>query len=137
MRVLKNFIKEELVWNYWLRRPRNNIIRNVGSELEGERKRIFDDAVSGFEKFIADVKHSINIASSIHDLEDRLISFGIDAYDVAQDVTVFEDSVNNNDLPNVKLQLVNGIDSWKNKMVKNSRRDGYNFHNLQHFIDKT
>lgn len=136
MKQLKKFINEELTWNYWMRRPRNNQVRGAGPEIEATRRKQFDEIVLEFDKAIKDVIHLVKSSATIEDLENALERCGIDAYDVVADITVFDNAASEKDVIEARRQIIIGLPKWKIEMIKGCRQNGYDTGILQQFINQ-
>lgn len=121
----------DIPFNYWVRRPRNTLIRDLGDDIEQNRSDIFDEVSGSFDEVVKNLRHKISISNSITDLEDKLLKKGIDAWEIVVDVTQFQSALDNNDLPEVKRQITQGLDKWAQEAVKNAEHDDFSFSTLQ------
>lgn len=136
MKKLRQFIREEIVWNYWMRRPRNVNNVDANTNIETQRSSIFADVVIDFKKMIKSIEHTIKTSTSISDIENSLIRVGLDAYEIVSDTTVFDDAVIDKDVDEVKRQLIAGLKVWSPQIIKNTMDDNYNYSTLQNFLDQ-
>lgn len=134
---LRRFIREELTWNYWLRRPRNNQVKGLGQDIEASRADTFKPVADDFQQVIRSLEHAIKTGSSVHDIENAVVGMGLDAYEIVSDVTSFEQAVVQRDVAEVKRQLLGGLKSWASQIVKNTAEDNYNYSTLQGILDRT
>lgn len=137
MNTLRRFIREEMVWNYWLRRPRNNQVKGLGQDIETSRADTFKPVADDFQQVIRGLEHAIKTGSSVHDIENSVVAMGLDAYEIVTDVTEFERAVVAKDVAEVKRQLLSGLTAWASQIVKNTAEDDYNYSTLQGILDRT
>ena len=138
-KVLKEFINEALneksgrdvPWNYWMRRPRNNQVRDLGNDIEDIRRDVFEPVADSFEEEVGDIRHSISLAHSISSVEDILYKKGLNVWDIVVDTTAFQNALDNEDIGEVKRQITQGIDKWGNEAVKNAEHDDFSIATLQ------
>ena len=136
-KILRQFIREEMTWNYWLRRPRNNQIKGLGQDIEDSRADTFKPVADNFQHVIRGLEHAIKTGSSVHDIENSVVGMGLDAYEIVSDITAFEQAVVKKDVAEVKRQLLSGLQSWASQIVKNTAEDGYNYSTLQGILDRS
>lgn len=125
--LLRKFIKEELAWNYWVRRPRNSLVRDVGSEIADKRRVEFDPAAQDFLQGAKELSYDIEQANSIDELEDIVFGWGVSADEVIADYTEFERYIESGDIKNVKRMLLQGVEHWKRQMIGNAVGNGMDY----------
>jgi hypothetical protein len=135
LETLKRFIREELVWNYWLRRPRNNQVKGAGPRIQQWRRDMYEPVADTFEEEVGQIRHAVWTATGVHDLEDRLLRKGLDAYEIAADPTLFQQAYERNDVAEMKRQVINGLERWAREVLKNTEDDDFNVSTLQGFVD--
>lgn len=125
--ILRQFIKEELVWNYWVRRPRNSLVRDVGAEIADKRRLEFDPAAQDFLEGVKELAHDIKQANTLDELEDIVFGWGVSAEEVIADYTEFERYLEAGDVENIKRMLLQSVEHWKREMVGGAVQNGMDY----------
>ena len=117
--TIRTLLREELVWNYWQRRPVDDKgIGDISQNIETQRQAVFDDVADDFGRNVDKFVHAIEVADSISSMEDELDARDIDVYDLVPDAVEFDRCVELDDVDAVRRQLLGSIQSWADDMTK-------------------
>lgn len=119
MSLLKQFIQEVYVFNYWMRRPRNSIPPDLSNPLEQDRSNRYQDAVLDFGDRVKQLEQAISNANSMQELHLNLHSFDVDPLDLVADPSVFD----TDDYVLIKNSMLVGLDRWHKKMLDSTKQD--------------
>jgi uncharacterized protein YeeX (DUF496 family) len=103
---LRQFIHEELTFNYWLRRPRNNLLPDYSQALDDMNKGSIELAKGDRAMSLRNVKHDIDTAFSIAEIQKIVNDARINVYDIIDDEIAFDAAVRNNDIAKVKNSII-------------------------------
>lgn len=131
MSLLEKFIREELTWNYWMRRPRNNQVGDVSAEIEQQRADRFAPVAEDFDDIVDTLYHRIEVASTVEALEDAMLKHGINAYDVVADGTMLDRAHEEGDVEELKRQILAGIETWAQEKLQGAAAGNFDVHALQ------
>ena len=141
MKVLRKFIREtlqehvpagrDIPFNYWVRRPRNTLVKGLGDDIEDVRRSVFEPVADSFEEEVGHIKNSVWSAASVNSLLDRIARKGLDVEEIVVDITEFQTAVDNDDLPEVKRQVMQGLGKWSQEAIKGAEQSDYNISMLQ------
>lgn len=118
MKILREFIREELTWNYWMRRPRNNLIPDVSDELEDRREKSYPSASKDLQGDIHRLKQSLASAIDIDGMMHAIADFGEEAKEMADDPAALSRAIRNNDIEEARRQFISGVERWEIEMEK-------------------
>ena len=63
---IRRILHEELVWNYWMRRPKNDGgVGDISQNIDAQRSRVHDSFADDFEKHGQELVHALEVASDI------------------------------------------------------------------------
>lgn len=125
MKILKQFIREEATWSYWMRRPRNNNLGDVSDVLSHDREEMLASAQNDAAADVQRLRHQIAIATDISKIRDAINDFGEQPSDIASDPTAFSRAVKERDIDEIRRQLLSGLERWETEMLKWSDHDDY------------
>lgn len=112
-KIIRLLLREELVWNYWMRRPKDDMgIGDVSQSIDVQRKLVHDSFADDFEQHGNELMHALEVASDIRSLENELTSRHIDVYELVPDAIEFDRCVEHDDVEGVRAQLIGAVQSW-------------------------
>ena len=131
MSLLEKFIREELTWSYWMRRPRNNQAGDISAEIEQQRADRFGPVAEDFDEIVSTLLHRIEVANTVEALEDALIKHGINAYEVVADGTMLDRAHEEGDVEELKRQILDGVETWAREKLQGAAQGNFDVHSLQ------
>lgn len=106
---LKHFIREELTFTYWLRRPRNNLLPDYSQALDDMNDKSIELAKGDRALELRSVKHDIDTATTITDVQRIINDARINVYDIIDDEISFDAAVRDNDVAKVKQLIIKSL----------------------------
>jgi hypothetical protein len=102
MQTLRQFIRET---TGWLRRP-------IGGH---------EQAAVGHHPWADDISSAVTVAFDVAGMDDALRKHGLDAYDVVDDPTEFDQAVERDDVEAARDELLAGLSRWTGKQHRPMR----------------
>lgn len=132
MMTLRRFIREELTWNYWMRRPRNNMVGDVSDRIETQRQATWGDEADDFRSRAEALKHDVEVAHDIQGILSSMEDRGFDPYEVVEDMTDYGIAMEKRDVESVRDAVLRGLDRYVGSTLSSSSSDSYDTSPMSH-----
>lgn len=129
LRLLCEFINEEIAFNYWMRRPRNSKSPDVSAEIETQRQAVFDQVSDDAKTRVDALRHTITTSMSIKQMMGAVRSFG-DSIEDSIDPAMLKRAIDDDDVDEVRRQLISGLERWEVETMKWSEHNNYDTSSL-------
>lgn len=106
---LRQFIHEELTFTYWLRRPRNNLLPDYSQAIDDMNDKSIELAKGDRALELRTVKHDIDTATTMADVQKVVNDAQINVYDIVDDEIAFDAAVRDDDVAKVKQSIIKSL----------------------------
>lgn len=124
MKLLRQYIREELITNFWLRRQKGSAMPALGDQIKKQREEVFDSASDDLETKIENLKHAIEVSNTIDEIIKAVKTASVAKIsELALDPSLLSIAIKDKNLDQVKRLLLDGIKRWKDETLKWSKAD--------------
>jgi hypothetical protein len=125
VKLLKTFIKEELMFRYWLRRPRSNAVVDVSDEIEDQRRDVFNSTIDDVHTNVERMRHRLNTSTTVQQMKDAVSEFDERLCDIVDDQAELSRAIKLDDVDAVRNQLISSLKKWEIETTKWSMNNNY------------